>query len=134
YDASGEPAAAQPYTISAESRDRSGYARVTLAPREGMEAPVPELRSRPTRSMKDMGMNMAAMDMGGMKMNNNDMKGMDHGKMHHGKMNMDKKKGNKGMDMIPEMEGPIARHKRIEHGKAAACIAEYPYYRMDRPG
>jgi len=134
YDVIVELEAEQPYTIFAESLDRSGYARGTLAPQEGMEAPVPELRSRPTRSMKDMGMNMAAMDMGGMKMNNNDMKGMDHGKMHHGKMNMDKKKGNNGMDMIPKMEGPIARHNPIDHGKGAASIAEYQYYRMDEPG
>ena len=34
------------YTIVAEPIDRSGYARGTLAPREGMSAPIPPLRPR----------------------------------------------------------------------------------------
>src|SRR5699024_2403492 len=61
YDVIVEPKNEQAYTIFAESIARSGYARGTLAPQERMEAPVPELRPRPTRSLKDMGMNMAAM-------------------------------------------------------------------------
>jgi CopA family copper-resistance protein len=40
----------------AESIDRSGYARATFAPREGMIAAVPPLRERPTLSMRDMAM------------------------------------------------------------------------------
>ena len=56
------------YTIMCESSDRSGFARATLATREGMTAPVPALRPRPTLGMKDMGMNMAGMDMADMKM------------------------------------------------------------------
>jgi FtsP/CotA-like multicopper oxidase with cupredoxin domain len=44
------------YTIVGESIDRSGMARATLAPREGMSAPVPPLRPRPIATMKDMGM------------------------------------------------------------------------------
>src|SRR5690606_33084391 len=44
------------YTLVCESNDRSGLARGTLAIREGLEAPVPPLRPRPTLSMKDMGM------------------------------------------------------------------------------
>ncbi|HEV2568723.1 copper resistance system multicopper oxidase [Sphingomonas sp.] len=44
------------YTLVAESIDRSGMARATLAPRLGMVAPVPALRPRPTLGMKDMGM------------------------------------------------------------------------------
>ena len=53
------------YTIFSENLGRSGYARATLAPRAGMSAPVPEMRSRPIRTMADMGMEMSAM--GGMK-------------------------------------------------------------------
>ncbi len=74
------------YTIMAEPIDRSGYARGTLAPREGMSAPIPTLRPRTVLSMSDMGMahgmgdmkgmdGMKDMDHGGMS----DMKGMDHG-------------------------------------------------------
>jgi len=49
------------YTIFAETIDRSGYACATLAPREGMAAPVPPLRERPTLTMRDMGMDKVAM-------------------------------------------------------------------------
>ena len=44
------------YTLMAESLDRSGYVRGTLAPRQGMSAEVPPLREPPLRSMIDMGM------------------------------------------------------------------------------
>ncbi len=58
----------QAYTIFAETMDRSGYARGTLAPREGMSAPIPPRRPRPIRTMQDMGMRMEGMehDTGGM--------------------------------------------------------------------
>jgi CopA family copper-resistance protein len=55
YDVIVEPGDG-PYTIFAEAMDRSGYARGTLATREGLEAPVPERRPRPLLTMADMGM------------------------------------------------------------------------------
>ena len=48
----------QPYSIVAETIDRSGMGVATLAPRAGMRAAVPPLRERPTLSMQDMGMSM----------------------------------------------------------------------------
>jgi CopA family copper-resistance protein len=45
----------QPYTIFAQSIDRTGYARGTLAPRLGMAAPVPTLDRRVLLTMADMG-------------------------------------------------------------------------------
>ncbi|MES2902766.1 MAG: copper resistance system multicopper oxidase [Pseudomonadota bacterium] len=54
------------YTFVSEAIDRSGLGRATLAPREGMAAPVPPLRPRPILTMKDMGMDMGSMDHGGM--------------------------------------------------------------------
>jgi CopA family copper-resistance protein len=48
---SGEDA----YTIFAQSMDRTGYARGTLAVRDGMSAPVPDLDPRPLLTMADMG-------------------------------------------------------------------------------
>lgn len=45
----------QPYTVFAQSMDRGGYARATLAPRLGLQAPVPALDPRPILSMADMG-------------------------------------------------------------------------------
>ncbi|UVO49602.1 copper resistance system multicopper oxidase [Sphingomonas sp. SUN019] len=66
YDAIVEPADDRAYTLVAESIDRSGMARATLAPRAGMTAEVPPLRKRPLATMKDMGMGamagMAGMD------------------------------------------------------------------------
>ena len=49
------------YTIMAESMDRSGYVRGTLAPRTGMVADVPALREPPTLTMMDMGMDHGEM-------------------------------------------------------------------------
>jgi CopA family copper-resistance protein len=50
------PGAEQAYTIFAQSMDRTGYARGTLAPRAGMQAPVPTLDRRPLLTMADTGM------------------------------------------------------------------------------
>lgn len=53
---------ARPYTIFAQSMDRTGYARGTIAPRAGMAAEVPELDRRPWLDPADMMGAMAAMD------------------------------------------------------------------------
>lgn len=66
------------YTLFAQSMDRTGYARGTLAVRPGLVAPVPELDPRPLVTMADMG--MAGMDHGSMS-GMGDMAGMDHSKM-----------------------------------------------------
>jgi CopA family copper-resistance protein len=50
------PSAEQAYTIFAQSMDRSGYARGTLAPQPGMVAEVPPLEPRGILTMHDMGM------------------------------------------------------------------------------
>lgn len=47
---------ASAYTLMCETADRSGFVRATLAPRAGMAADVPALRSAPLLTMKDMGM------------------------------------------------------------------------------
>jgi CopA family copper-resistance protein len=66
YDVIVQPSADRAYTIFAESSDRSGHARGTLAVKAGMTAAVPMRRPRPLLTMADMGMsmNMAGMDMG----------------------------------------------------------------------
>jgi CopA family copper-resistance protein len=53
----------QAYSLVAESVDRSGIARATLAPRAGMIAALPALRARPLATMADMGMAMSAANM-----------------------------------------------------------------------
>jgi FtsP/CotA-like multicopper oxidase with cupredoxin domain len=67
YDAIVTPGA-DPATIVAETMDRSGMARATLARAAGMAAPVPPLRKPPLLTMKDMGMDMPGMAMKGMSM------------------------------------------------------------------
>jgi CopA family copper-resistance protein len=71
----------QPYTIFAQAMDRGGYARATLAPRDGLSAPVPPLDPRPLLTMADMGMDHGA---------GHDMAKMDHAMpgMDHGMANM----------------------------------------------
>lgn len=67
-------------TIFAQSMDRSGYARGTLAVREGMTAPIPSTDPRPWLTMDDMG--MGGMDHGSMGgMDHGQMQGMDGGSM-----------------------------------------------------
>ncbi len=61
YDVIVEPKESRAFTIFAETMDRSGFARGTLAPQAGMTAPLPERRKRPLRTMADMGMAMGAM-------------------------------------------------------------------------
>lgn len=56
FDALVEPKEDRAYTIFAESFDRSGFARATLSPRLGEEAPVPKRRPRPVRRLEDIGM------------------------------------------------------------------------------
>jgi CopA family copper-resistance protein len=92
YDVIVEPTDDRAYTIFAQSMDRSGYARATLAPRPGMQAEVPALDPKSWLTMEDMGMKMgggnmqgmdmsAMADMKGMDMSGMDMKGMDMGSM-----------------------------------------------------
>jgi len=100
YDVIVQPGGAPAYTIFAETSDRSGYARGTLAVREGLSAAIPERRKRPVRTMADMGMAMtdgsdAAMP--GMKMPGDAPKagsGAMHGPDKHGP-------GNSAVAMAP---------------------------------
>lgn len=98
YDVIVRPRDAQAYTVFAESMGRSGYARATLAPESGMQAPVPALREPARLTMADMGgshdmshgdgANMADMDHSGMEgMDHGNMAAMGHGEMNHGEMN-----------------------------------------------
>ena len=65
YDVIVTPDDDQAYTIFAQSMDRTGYARGTLAPRAGMSGEVPAMDEPQWLSMTDMMGNMDH-DMGGM--------------------------------------------------------------------
>jgi len=126
YDVIVEPEGDRAYTLFAEAMDRSGYARGTLAPREGLSAPIPEMRPRPLLTMADMGMTHGPMSgpqapsMAGMD-HDGQMEGMQG--MAHGAMNADK-----ANDMTAMMHGPD------EHGPSTDTIAMMPTNRLNEPG
>lgn len=86
YDVIVNPTDERAYTLVGEAVDRSGMARATLAPREGMAAEIPPLRKRPVATMKDMGMDMSGMDHGsmpGMGGSGGSTQAVDHAAMGH---------------------------------------------------
>jgi CopA family copper-resistance protein len=62
FDVIVEPSGQVAYTIFAQSMDRTGFARGTLAVREGLTAPVPPLDPRQLLTMSDMGHGSHAAD------------------------------------------------------------------------
>jgi CopA family copper-resistance protein len=140
YDVIVEPKDDRAYTLFAQSIDRSGYARGTLAPQLGMQAEVPALDPRPLLTMMDMGMghDMGATDMGGMDMNS--MKGMDHGSMAgmgHDTSNMpgmDHGTMDHGAMAMGDNKGSVPHHAPVEYGPDVDSLAMEPQTRLDDPG
>jgi len=134
YDVLVEPKDDRPYTIFAQSLDRTGYARGTLAPQPGMQAEVPALDPRPLLTMVDMGMGtghyMAGMDMSGMDMSS--MKGMDHGAMDHGAM--DHGAMDHGAMAMGDSASAPPHHAPAEFGPNVDSVAMEPQSRLDDPG
>ena len=124
FDVIVTPTDERAYTIVGEAVDRSGLARATLAPREGMAAGVPPLRSRPVATMKDMGMDMSGMDMSGasggtidLSKPDSGMAGMDHAAM--GGMNMRDPKNAPQVRMGPGVQtiAPMAMDRTGDPGQ-----------------
>ncbi len=143
YDVLVRPGEDRPYTVFAEALDRSGYTRGTLSPEPNLEAPVPELRSRPVRRLDDIG--MGGMDktffgMGGGKMDMKNGGRMQHdGKqMQHdgGEMKMQEKSGSHSSRHDPRIPGPNGPKPFMpEKGKSnVAMVIMNPKYRLDEPG
>jgi CopA family copper-resistance protein len=109
YDVIVEPQDERAYTVFAQSIDRSGYARGTLAPREGMEADVPAMDPRVWLGMRDM---MGAMPM--------EAAGDHHGTTHA-----------PGMAMAPS---PAVHHARSEYGAGVDMRVDTPRTNLDDPG
>ncbi|MEK6762520.1 MAG: copper resistance system multicopper oxidase [Nitrospirota bacterium] len=156
YDVIVGPAEDRAYTIFAETMDRSGYARGTLAPRQGMSAEIPERRPRPVRTMEDMGMSMEGMDIGGMKdphggitmpkiEPSGDMPSMkqsgDNSHREHGPGMQPMS----GMEAMPDMGTDNTRRSKIPgaepvkhgpdtHGTGNQAVAEYSQNRSGEPG
>ena len=102
YDVIVQPDDDKAYTIFAETLDRNGYARGTLAPRSGMTAAIPARRPRPLRTMEDMGMSMQGGDMAGMP-GMKGMSGMSGMKDAHGTKDMPGMKKPAGKDSGHDM-------------------------------
>ncbi|MBB6342859.1 L-ascorbate oxidase [Pseudomonas fluvialis] len=144
YDVIVQPKEDKAYTLFAESMDRRGYARGTLAPRVGMQAEVPALRAPRLLSMSDMGMAHAGHDMAGMDhsemagmdqsamsgMDHSQMAGMDHGAMNHAAMSP---KGNPdyapGSGIAPE---PVDGGRVLVYGDLKAMRPAVGYRPPDR--
>lgn len=107
YDVIVEPTDDRAYTLFAESMGRSGFARGTLAPREGMTAAVPDLREPPLLTMADM-RNMPGMDHDGMDHDPMGHDAMDHGSMDHDAMDHGTMNHGAMQHGADEMTGPVA--------------------------
>jgi CopA family copper-resistance protein len=148
YDVLVEPKEDRAYTLFAQSIDRSGYVRGTLAPRAGMQAAVPPVDPAEWLTMGDMmgammgsmgGMDaMAGMgDMKGMDHSKGmgDMKGMDHSKGMGGMKGMDHSKGMGDMKGMSESKPmPKVRHARTEYGPNVDMHVDMPRTNLDDPG
>ena len=66
FDVIVQPDRDEAYVVFAQAMDRSGHARITLAPRMGMRAPSPTLDTRALLTMDDMGHGGHAMASGEM--------------------------------------------------------------------
>ncbi len=109
------------YTIFAQSMDRTGFARGTLAVRAGMSAAVPAVDKPEPLSMGDM-----MGDMGG------GMGGMDHSA--HGGMAMDHSQHAMGGGMAMGA-GPVrVRHAKTEYGPSVDMRVDTPRTNLDDPG
>lgn len=136
YDVIVQAAEDRAYTIFAETMDRSGYARGTLAPRSGMEGEIPERRVRPLRTMEDMGMADHGNGHTGhvMKRSSMNLPGdpNDHGPMHGEDMKYAPE--SHGRDRSPIPGATPVKHGPDHHGTGNQTVAEYSKNRMHESG
>lgn len=137
YDVIVTPDSDQAYTVFAQSIDRSGFARGTLAPRAGMQADVPPVDAPQWLSMADM---MGSMAMGG------DMAGMhDHGGAKPvAASSSGSHAGHAGHAGHADHAAPPAdpaqravsrvRHARTEYGPGVDMRVDTPRTNIDDPG
>jgi CopA family copper-resistance protein len=130
----------RPYTIFAQSMDRSGYARGTLSPRQGLEAEVPAVDEPELLTMADMMGAMAGGAAGGIEGMTNGgaaaastaaaapggqpaagQAAMDHGAMDQA-------------TMAANAAIVHARHARSEYGPSVDMRVDMPRTNLDDPG
>ncbi len=104
------------YTLFAQSMDRSGFARGTLAVRDGLQAPVPEPDPRPELTMEDMGHGDHSAHGQAAAPAQSDDPHAGHGDMNHGAMNQGQ------MD-----------HAAMGHGSSGSGMQAHPASETDNP-
>jgi CopA family copper-resistance protein len=148
YDVIVELTKDRSYTIFAETMDRSGYARGTLATSAGMSGEIPARRPRPLRMMEDMGMmHTAGMEMPGMAPSGETPSGKQSGdaplmehRQHGSEMGeVPDRHEMPGMEKGDPRRSPIAgadpvKHGPDDHGPGNQTVAEYSRNRMGEPG
>jgi len=113
------------YTIFAQTVDRTGFARGTLAVRKGLAAVVPEPDKPEWLTMEDMMGSMGGGMSGMSGMNHGSMAGMDHGSMA----------GMSGMSgMTMGGASTRVRHARTEYGPSTDARVDTPRTNLDDPG
>lgn len=137
YDVIVQPKENRVYSVVAESMGRTAMVRGTLAPREGLAGPVPQMRPQPRLTMADMGGMMGGMGMEDHVMRNDTgmdgspelMPGMDHSQ--HQPQNPAGTAPMQGMDhsqhLMPQgaETKPVAEmdHSQMGHPAPAASAA-----------
>jgi CopA family copper-resistance protein len=125
----------QAYTLFAETMDRSGYARGTLAPRQGMSAAVPEQRRRPMLTMADMGMMMQGAMEG---MNDSGDNAIEHAMQHdmptHESHATGQMPEHSGGELPTENLPERINHGPDGHGPASITMGQAAYRRLSYPG
>ena len=133
YDAVVEPRD-DAYTIFAQSMDRTGFARGTLAVQSGLAAPVPALDPPQWLTMADM---MGTM--GAMANNASAHSAAGHSGMAAGSMADHASHGGMAMDhtqhaMTLARPSQTVRHARSEYGPAVDMRVDTPRTNLDDPG
>ena len=108
------------YTLFAQSMDRSGFARGTLAVRDGLQAPVPEPDPRPELTMEDMGHGDHSAHGQAAVPAQSDDPHAGHGDMNHGAMNQSGMNGQ--MD-----------HAAMGHGSPSSGMQAHPASETNNP-
>ncbi len=135
YDVIVEPDQDEPYTIFAQSADRTGYARATLSPRAGLAAAVPPLDPRPLLTMADMGHGAHGrmshgQHPGGMSHDGMDGCTAEHAAMGHCEMPQGSHMGHGGHGMAAMLAHPAS-----ERGNPGVDMQTmHPGHRLDDPG
>ena len=122
------------HSIFAQSMDRTGYTRGTLAIKQGLAAHVPTVDEPEWLAMKDMMGEMSQGGMSGMD-HSGDMSGMQMGpsSMDHSAMSMDHSQHNMNRNPLA-VPSQSVNHASSEYGPSVDARVDMPRTNLDDPG